>query len=1238
MAKSKVLLSVVAEGKNIKIVQGDVEKLAKSTNKAGKSSENLGKKTKSAETGLKGVGQQSANTTKNFSKSLNLIGGEGTGLVGAYAGLAANIFAVSAAFQFFQRSFDFANIIRGQESLAAVTGTAYKSITNSLVEATEGQLRYEEAAKGTAIGTAAGLNAKQLERLSSVAKNASIALGRDLTDSFNRLIRGVTKAEPELLDELGIILRLDPALRNYAAAIGKTKDQLTAFERTQAVTNEVLTQGERKFDEIAQLLDPDAFALQQFIRSFDELLNQIKLLVAQGLTPLFKILTENRNTLLLALTGFAAPIVRSILPDFKKLEVGSKELGNKLSGVFNSASESVERTSAAYKRLGTAQQGQVAVTNSLKNVTSKTDSILKIQAGNIENVSKRALAGLLTQARRGQGAITQMSKKMAADYIAGLELMLAKTTSTFGKIQVQIGRLGTGFKLLGLRVGQAVIGLAGIVTKAFGVITSVINAAFSIVSIVSLIVILKEAYDAWRGYKKGPDEALEAQKRLEEQTNRLIEKYKELNEELSRSSKARSTVGLLSLSQTIENLGSSVGNIDLLDLALQIEVLDRNNEEATKALQGTIDKLVDIDDAFGLFNNALNTGIPLTQQQIGELVSLQGAYVNAGKASKGVAESTQQLALSLSKVAQSAKSTAVDQVILDAGSNVENLTLQLEGASREYNRLKKEFQDQEEAFAFGNLGVVTQEGLEQIRLALSQGGAEIDAITKALEQNQRVLDATSEIREKIFEIDSKILSNELESSALKTVGISLEEKLQNIAAKRAIQENKILTAQRALEEQEAVIAALKAQNTDESEVAYQNAIQARDLARTRLTIAEYEVDLEEQRNRLEESAISFQKISLSLKERELESQRRLNTAKLQEKRISSQIGGTFGFQNARELRSATESNIEADINLNYQKLAQQAALYYQKLSEGDLIAAQGVEAQITALNNTIELRKLDLEISRNQEASFVNKVKGETELLEARRKGVSLNPLVQSFESKVLEARSQGLVLSAEQLATLRQQVEEQYFLNEAIQLQEGLYNSITEGMTNALTGLIDGTKSFKDAFKGMAVNILKDIASMISRMLVMRALMAVFQPAAAGPANMSAIGASLGQPQQSAGFTLSSVLGGRNGGVASKGKMMSGYASGGIATGSTSGYPAMLHGTEAIVPLPNGRSIPVEMTGSTQQNNVTVNVAIDNQGNATTDTSQQGPNIGNIIAQAVQKELQNQKRAGGILSPYGAA
>ena len=79
----------------------------------------------------------------------------------------------------------------------------------------------------------------------------------------------------------------------------------------------------------------------------------------------------------------------------------------------------------------------------------------------------------------------------------------------------------------------------------------------------------------------------------------------------------------------------------------------------------------------------------------------------------------------------------------------------------------------------------------------------------------------------------------------------------------------------------------------------------------------------------------------------------------------------------------------------------------------------------------------------------------------------------------------------------------------------------------------------------------------------------------------------------------------------------------------------------EAIVPLPDGRSIPVQGTGMGATNNTTVNVTVDSKGGAETSTesdSQMGDELGKLIAKAVQEELHYQQRSGGILNPYGAA
>jgi hypothetical protein len=113
-----------------------------------------------------------------------------------------------------------------------------------------------------------------------------------------------------------------------------------------------------------------------------------------------------------------------------------------------------------------------------------------------------------------------------------------------------------------------------------------------------------------------------------------------------------------------------------------------------------------------------------------------------------------------------------------------------------------------------------------------------------------------------------------------------------------------------------------------------------------------------------------------------------------------------------------------------------------------------------------------------------------------------------------------------------------------------------------------------------------------------------------------------------------------RNGGIISMGQKVPGYATGGVARGPGAGYPALLHGTEAVVPLPNGKSIPVDMPQNAGQQNNSVVVNISQDGSADTSDSS-GPDmqrLGGAIAKAVQKELQAQKRSGGILSPYGVA
>ena len=233
-------------GNEAKAAAGELDKVSKSTDKTAKSSGTLNRN-------LKGTAAMTSNGTKQFSKMSQGMTG---GLVPAYAVLASNIFAVSAAFNFLKRAADVQILEKSQIQFAQNSGVALQSITQRLREASGGMLGFQEAGQAAAIGLAKGFSPSQLEDLAKGAKKASTALGRDFADSFDRLVRGASKAEPELLDELGITLRLEEATQKYAEAIGKNRDELNTYQRSQAVLIETQRQLNKNFGDFEAATNP----------------------------------------------------------------------------------------------------------------------------------------------------------------------------------------------------------------------------------------------------------------------------------------------------------------------------------------------------------------------------------------------------------------------------------------------------------------------------------------------------------------------------------------------------------------------------------------------------------------------------------------------------------------------------------------------------------------------------------------------------------------------------------------------------------------------------------------------------------------------------------------------------------------------------------------------------------------------------------------------------------------------
>lgn len=253
-----------------------------------------------------GAGAGTGSAASDFAAQAQGLGG----LVHLYATFAANIFAVSAAFNALSKAMDVTNLVKGLDQIGAATGKNLGSLAKQMVNVADGAISMQQAMSSTAMASAGGMTNQAILRMTEVAKKASLALGRDMTDSMDRITKGIIKTQPELLDELGIMTRVIPAQQEYARSIGKTAASLTDFEKRQAFANAVLAEGERKFGAIAL----DANPYSKILASTNNLIQSGLELVNKVLAPILNLLSSSPTGLAVALGGVVAMLLKQAIP------------------------------------------------------------------------------------------------------------------------------------------------------------------------------------------------------------------------------------------------------------------------------------------------------------------------------------------------------------------------------------------------------------------------------------------------------------------------------------------------------------------------------------------------------------------------------------------------------------------------------------------------------------------------------------------------------------------------------------------------------------------------------------------------------------------------------------------------------------------------------------------------------------------------------------------------------------
>jgi hypothetical protein len=199
--------------------------------------------------GLSGEAQQAVDKLKGVAAGISGVVAVGATLKGAY-----DLAKLGAGAEAARQSFD---------KLAQSAGTSGKALLAGLQQAAQGTVAQTEIIKSanTALLLLGSDVATKLPQLLQVAKASATTLGQDVGFIFDSLVTGIARGSTELIDNAGITISATEAYATYAASIGKTADELTKAERSQAVLNGVLSAGQTI---IAQTGDSSANAATQF--------------------------------------------------------------------------------------------------------------------------------------------------------------------------------------------------------------------------------------------------------------------------------------------------------------------------------------------------------------------------------------------------------------------------------------------------------------------------------------------------------------------------------------------------------------------------------------------------------------------------------------------------------------------------------------------------------------------------------------------------------------------------------------------------------------------------------------------------------------------------------------------------------------------------------------------------------------------------------------------------------------
>ena len=265
---------------------------------------------------------------------------------------------------------------------------------------------------------------EQMAEMFDIAQRLSQALGNTAEFGIESLVTGLGRQSKLMLDNLGIMVDVEGANKNYAESLGVTASQLTDSQRKQAFINEALQQGKNLVEGLGEEQLTTAQTIESLIANFTDL----KVAIGEALVDIGAI--DSINTFVTALKG---------LLEIRRNEA---QIAENATTKYGNQTEIIKELEAQYQFLVQQQ-------NLLKNSTIEVGTGIRSFSTNADaarealdkyNMANKENTELMEENRKEMEMLQDEIKlrKDRAEEIAEIESDIARRKKEEAEAQIQI--------------------------------------------------------------------------------------------------------------------------------------------------------------------------------------------------------------------------------------------------------------------------------------------------------------------------------------------------------------------------------------------------------------------------------------------------------------------------------------------------------------------------------------------------------------------------------------------------------------------------------------------------------------------------------------------------------------------------------------------------------------------------------------------------------------------------------